>query len=127
MANPNPVAKFKPGNQIGVGNSGPTRQRPVTAVIIAKLNEVNKDTKRENIFAIVDELFEQALPVFVKKNGKIVEDPKTGKPKVHRRGDLQAIMAVMDRADGKPTPQIEGTDGKGGAINILIVQGEDKI
>lgn len=105
------------GNQYAVGRDA-NRNRPVTQRIISKLNEVNKDTKREYIADLVDELFRQALPVKileVKPDGSTVE---TMEP-----GDLSAIEMIMNRSDGKSAQPI--TDAEGGGLTVVF-QSKDK-
>jgi hypothetical protein len=94
------------GNKAAVGNPGPgPRPRLVTSVIIAKLNEIDPKTKRENVFKLVDKLWALAVP------------KKDSKP-----GDLQAMKEIIDRADGKVRPAPEG-DGDGNTLTIKVVGG----
>lgn len=116
--------RFALGNTAGVGNSGPPkRERVITSVIRQKLSEIKRtpDGKdRELIWHLVDELFEQALPVF-KYKGR-------GKNKRLVRvapGDLSAIQEIINRIEGK-APQTLTHEGPPGLM-IVFNQGDEDI
>lgn len=105
------------GNKYAVGRSA-SRGKPVTQRIISKLNEVNKDTKKEYIADLVDELFRQALPV------KILEQMPDGTTKeTFEPGDLSAIEMIMNRSDGKAVQPITGAENGGLTV---VFQSKDK-
>lgn len=115
-----PSPKFKPGNKIAAGNPGPfARGRPITSVIIQKLNEVDKSTGRENIWELVDALFALAKggerKVRVRENGKFVTKIVNEKP------DLAAIREISDRAEGRPI-QTHGLDAESGTKVTLVFE-----
>lgn len=117
------------GNKFAVGNKGGggvAKARPITSAITQKLHEMVKDKSlvhgqnREYLWALVDELFAQAVSrkvkFYDKKKGEHVE--------VVVPGDLAAIMAIMDRVEGKPM-QSHQVEGDGTARVMLIFDPED--
>jgi hypothetical protein len=114
------------GNQHAKGNPGPWGGRPVTSVILQKLNEVNKTTNRKYIWQLVDELFEAALSreeVIRRRDGSPVLDDK-GKPMTIRvLGDMDAMKEIINRSDGRPKQDVKL---KGGGTVILHFDAEDQ-
>lgn len=120
---------FQKGNKVAVGNPGPSKIRPITQAIIAKLSELrkvhNSSEKKANIYHLVDELFDQALPTFVEE---IVVSGR-GKSKkmttVEKRvpGDLHAIKEITDRAEGKAKQMLATDDGpEGEEFEVRLVR-----
>lgn len=109
--------RFAPGNTHSVGNPGPSRSKAITSVIIAKLNEVNKDDpkRREHIYALVDELFDLALGYHT-----------VNRKRVKGAGDLSAIVHIIDRAEGKIPTTIQG-DEEGGGVTIIFGPRQEKL
>jgi hypothetical protein len=114
------------GNQYAKGNPGPWGGRPITSAIIQKLNECSKETNREYIWQLVDELFEAALSrqeVVLRRDGTAVLD-KSGKPMTIRvLGSLEAIKEIIARVDGKPRQDVKV---EGGVQVVLHLDAEDR-
>lgn len=105
------------GNQYAKGNPGPTRLRPVTQAIISKLHEIDKNTGKEYIYSLVDELFKQAITRKFKEKGKVVEII----------GDLGAIEMIMNRSDGKPVQGMSLEGAGSGKVTIVFEPVEEKL
>jgi hypothetical protein len=97
---------FQKGNQLAKGNSGGMR-RDITHELISQLNEVLKYPKtketRTYMSRIVHNLIRQAATqgdVF-DNDGKLIKEGL---------GDLTAILAIIDRLEGKPRQQVVGPD-----------------
>lgn len=94
---------FIPGNKIGVGVS---KQKHIcTRALLAQLNSVDKKTKKEKVWRLTEQLLELALGYDYEEE-TIIKGKKVMLKK-HMPPDLQAIIAVMDRVDGKPKQQVE--------------------
>ncbi len=111
--------QFKPGNKAAAGNPGPHRGRPITQAIIAKLHEVDQTTSKENIYLLVDELFEQAIS----RDVKIGTGAKARTIRV--KGDMRAIQEIIDRAEGKAV-QAHAVEG-GGKMVFMFESGDEKL
>ena len=102
---------FQKGNQLAKGRSNSTNggmRRDTTIELITQLNELSKTyegtpEQRTNLNRMIRNLVTKAT------TGDDV-DEKTGKLLKEGTGDLQAILAIMDRVDGKPSQQIVGPD-----------------
>jgi hypothetical protein len=90
-------------------NRGTNRQlrRDLTIELVSQLNQMDKFNKssreeRENLHYVVENLILHAVGVdkFDEKTGKWVRD----------RGDLQAILALFDRLEGRPATVVTGPD-----------------
>lgn len=119
---------FQKGNKAAVGSGGPHKHRPVTSVIIQKLNEINRQTNRAFIFDLVDELFEQALASekeveFLEGKGK---RQRLVKKKIRVLGDLTAKSFIIDRSDGKPVQGI-GLEPGEGKVTIVFEAADEKL
>jgi hypothetical protein len=98
---------FEPGHKKSIGNRGPefrALNRFITARIRAKLLELDPQTRAMNVHAMVDALFELAM-----------QGGEDGQPL------LGAIIAIMDRVEGKPAQaviaEISGP-GKGPIVTV---------
>lgn len=121
---------FQKGNKAAVGHKGvgPARSRIITQCIVAKLNEIDPKTKREHVFRLVDELFEQAYAretPMLDPRGKQMKDADGKKLTVRVLGDLSAKKEIIDRAEGKPV-QGHSLDSEGGGRVTIVFEAEDE-
>jgi hypothetical protein len=96
---------FKKGNQLAKGHNGGLRRDP-TIELVTQLNELCKNydgTKRSKLHRLIRNLITKAT------TGDDYIDPTTGKM-VEGTGDLTAILAIIDRLEGKPSQKIVGPD-----------------
>lgn len=127
------------GNKFAVGSGGPVKNRPLTSILIQQLNEIDKNTSREKIHALVDEMITHAIGAWVEewvqkrdeKTGKLLfkgtgknKEPVLHLKKYKVRGDTALIKEIFDRVEGKPLQQHGIGDGKGRVT--LIFSSEDE-
>jgi len=126
-----PKHRFQKGNRAAVGNKGPHRDRTMTLELISQLNALDPQTNRSRLSRIIEKLIQLASGLYVeyetvkvKEKGKVVE--KKIKVLKERDADLDAIMLIWDRLEGKPITRMaspyDEPPPKITAIETIIVE-----
>jgi len=96
------MTTFKKGNKLGKGTQRQFR-RDITLELVSQLNEFAKDengVSRSKLHLVVRNLVDRAVehvPVFDKDGHEIGVE----------KGDMQAIIHIFDRLEGKPRQTLE--------------------
>ena len=85
------------GNKFSVGHRASTRPDICTQTLISQLHEIDKDTKKEKLHLLCEQLIKLALGYQIKRGDTIVEVPP----------DIAAIREVIDRVQGRAPQAVE--------------------
>lgn len=110
--------RFQKGNKAALGNPGPTRLKPLTQALIAKIHEIDENTSKEKIWTLVDALYKCAVGfTLVRYEGK-------GKDRVKIEEevppDLPALKYLWDRIEGVPKMSTDDAAVVGGRVTIVF-------
>jgi hypothetical protein len=121
-----PGGFFRKGNLYSVGRPNPVAYRMITQVLISQLNEIDPKTQKPRLHKIVENLIKAA-----EGYTKDVIDSKGKKTKEEVPFSLEAIREIIDRIDGKPKQNVEGSGHVDedrrvtGIVHVIVDPGQD--